>query len=145
MTDKFKLCHEYPLFNELSEEQIHAVSEYCREECFYPGYTLFEDGDPATKMYVLLDGRIEVLFAIGEVGLVPVDRIGSGEIFGCSALVPPYLHMATARAVTQIEVLELDAVALLALCEQDPRLTVAIQKQVIQCLLARIVDLRLGS
>ena len=144
MTNKFKLCHEYPLFSELSEEQIHAVSELCREECFYPGYTLFEDGKPATKMYVLVDGGIEVFFAIGEEGTAQVDRIGSGEIFGCSALVPPYVHMATARAVTQIEVLEIDAVALRALFEDDPRLAVAIQQQVIQCLLARVEDIRLG-
>lgn len=144
MTDKFKLCHEYPLFSELSEEQIYVVSEYCREECFYPGYTLFEDGDPATKMYVLVDGRIEVFFAIGEAGIARVDRVGPGEIFGCSALVPPYLHTSTVRASTEIEVLELDAEALRALFEDDPRLAVSIQQHVIQCLLARIVDLRLG-
>ena len=145
MTNKHDLCHEYPLFSELSAEQMRAVSELCREECFYPGYTLFEDGEPATKMYVLVDGGIEVLFAIGEEGLVRVDRVGAGEIFGCSALVPPHIHTSTARAVTQIEVLELDAVALRALFDDDPRLTVAIQEQVIQCLLASIVDLRLGS
>jgi hypothetical protein len=40
-------------------------------------------------------------------------------------------------------VLELDASALLELFEADPRLAVSIQKQVIQCLLARIIDLRL--
>ena len=145
MTNKFDLCHEYPLFSELSAEQMRAVRQLCREECFYPGYTLFEDGEPATKMYVLVDGEIEVLFAIGEAGMVQVDRVGPGEIFGCSALVPPYVHMSTVHAKTRIEVLELDAVALRELFEDDPRLAVSIQQHVIQCLLARIVDLRLGS
>jgi len=143
MTNKFDLCHDYPLFSELSAEQMRAVVELCREECFYPGYTLFEDGEPATKMYVLVDGEIEVLFTIGEAGMVQVDRVGPGEIFGCSALVPPYVHMSTVHAKTRIEVLELDAVALRELFEDDPRLAVSIQQHVIQCLLARIVDLRL--
>jgi CRP-like cAMP-binding protein len=145
MTNKFDLCHEYPLFSDLNAEQMHAVIELCREECFYPNYTLFEEGEPATRMYVLVDGEIDVFFTIGEEGLARVGRIGRGEIFGCLALVPPYIHMATARAKTRIEVLELDAAALRELFEEDPRLAVSIQQHVIQGLLARIVDLRLGS
>jgi CRP-like cAMP-binding protein len=144
MTNKYALCYEYPLFSELSAEQMRAVIELCREECFYPGRTLFEDGEPATKMYVLVEGEIEVFFAIGDAGMVKVDRLCPGEIFGCSALVPPYIHTSSARPSTQIEVLEIDAAALRELFMVDPRLAVSIQKQVIQCLLARIIDLRLG-
>ena len=144
MTNKFELCHEYPLFSDLSDQQMRAVSELCREECFFPDYTLFEDGEPATKTYVLVEGEIEIFFAIGEAGIARVDQIGCGEIFGCSALVPPYVHTSTARTKTQIEVLELDASALRELFKDDPRLAVSIQQHVIQGLLARIVDLRLG-
>ena len=144
MTNKHDLCHEYPLFSELNAEQMDAVSELCREECFYPGYTLFEDGEPAANMYLLVDGGIEVFFAIGEEGIARVDRVGPGEIFGCSALIPPYVYTSTVRASTQIEVLELDAKGLRALFEDDPRLAVSIQQHIIQCLLDRIVDLRLG-
>ena len=144
MTNKFDLCHEYPLFSELSIEQMNAVRKICKEECFYPGYTLFEDGAPAKKLYVLADGEVEVFYAIGEAGMVKVDRAGRWEILGCSALVPPYTYTSTVRPKTRIEVLELDAAALLELFEEDPRLAVSIQNQVIKCLLARIIDLRLG-
>jgi CRP-like cAMP-binding protein len=144
MTNKFDLCHQYPLFRGLSDEQMHAIRKLCQEECFYPGYTLYQDGEPANTMFVLVDGEIEVSFAIGEAGLVQVDRIGPGETFGCSALVPPYLHMSTARAKTRIEVLEIDATALRELLEDDLRLAVTIQQHIIQNLLAHMVDLRLG-
>jgi CRP-like cAMP-binding protein len=144
MKSKFKLCHEYPLFSELSVEQVNAVSEICREECFYPDYILFEEGQPATKMYVLVEGDVEIFFALSESGMVKVDRVGHGEIFGCSALVPPYTHTSTARAQTRIEVLEIDAAAMRELFEDDPQMAVSIQQQVIQCLSERIVDLRLG-
>lgn len=30
MTGKFDLCHEYPLFSELSAEQMHTVSKLSR-------------------------------------------------------------------------------------------------------------------
>ena len=145
MTYKSGLYQEYPLFSELSEEQVSAMREFCQEECFYHGYTLFEDGEPATEMYVLVDGEVEVLFTSGEAGMVKVDQVKPGEILGYSALVPPYLHMATARAKTPIKVLEINTVALRELFKDDPLLAISIQQQVIQCLLARIVDLRLGS
>jgi CRP/FNR family cyclic AMP-dependent transcriptional regulator len=144
MTNEFDLCHEYPLLSELSTEQMSAVRKLCKEECFYPDYTLFEDGEPAKKLYVLADGEVEVFYAIGEEGMVKVDRVGRWEILGCSALVPPYVYTSTVRLKTRIEVLELDASALLELFEADPRLAVSIQKQVIKCLLARIMDLKLG-
>jgi signal-transduction protein with cAMP-binding, CBS, and nucleotidyltransferase domain len=144
MTDKFKLCHEYKLFNDLSTEQMQAVGKICREECFYPDTILFEDGEPAQKMYVLVEGEIKVFYAIGEAGMVEVDKVEPGEIFGCSALVPPYLHTSTALAKTRIEVLELDAVGLRGLFEEDPRLGVSIQQHVIRCLIDCIIDLRLG-
>jgi CRP-like cAMP-binding protein len=144
MTSKFSLCHEYPLFSELSAEQMQSVRELCREECFYPGYTLFEDGEQATKIYVLVDGEIEVFFAIGEAGMVQVDQVEPGNTFGCAALVPPHIHSSTARAKTRIEVLEIDATGLRELFEEDPRLGVSVQQQVIQDLLSCIMDLRLG-
>ena len=144
MTNTFELCHKYPLFSELNSEQMSAIRKLCKEECFYPGYTLFEDGDPAKKLYVLADGEVEVFYAIGEAGMVQVDQVGQWEILGCSALVPPYLYTSTVRPRTRIEVLELDATALLELFEADPRLAVMIQNQVIICLLARIINLRLG-
>jgi voltage-gated potassium channel len=144
MTNELDLCHEYPLFSELNAEQMSAIRKICKEECFYPDYTLFEDGEPATKLYVLADGEVEVFYAIGEAGMVKVDRVGQWEILGCSALVPPYLYTSTVRPMTRIEVLELDAASLLELFDENPRLAVSIQNQVIKCLLARIVDLRLG-
>ncbi|MFN2176239.1 MAG: cyclic nucleotide-binding domain-containing protein [Anaerolineales bacterium] len=144
MTNKYNLCNEYPLFSELDEEQMQAISEICKEACYYPGYTLFEDGEQATKMYVLVEGEIDLFFAIGETGSVKVDQVKVGETFGCSALVPPYIQTSTARAKSRIEILELDTTALRKLIKDKPRLGLAIQQSVIQCLLERIIDFQLG-
>ena len=93
---------------------------------------------------MLAEREIEVFFVIGEAGAVKVDQIGSREIFGCSALVPPYVYTSTTQAKSRIEVLEIYVVALRELFKEDPRLAVLIQEQVIQCMVARIIDLSLG-
>jgi voltage-gated potassium channel len=144
MENNLKFCNEYPLFNELSAEQMTAVKKLCREECFYPGYIMFKEGEPATKMYALAEGEIEVFYTIGEAEMVRVDQAGRHEILGCAALIPPYVYTSTACVKTRAVVLELDSVALRKLFEEDPRLAVSIQRQIIECLQMRIVDLRLG-
>ena len=144
MTNKFILCHEYPLFSELGEREMNAILQFCREECFYPGYTLFEEGEPAEKLYCLVEGEVEVFFVLGEAGLIKVDRVLPGEVFGCSALAPPYVYTCTTQAKTRIEVLELDALGLRELFDADSRIAASIQQRVIQCLLSHIVDLQIG-
>jgi CRP-like cAMP-binding protein len=123
---------------------MQTISEICKEACYYPGYTLFEDGEPAKNMYVLVDGEIDLFFAIGETGSVKIDQVEIGEVFGCSALVPPYIQTSTARANSRIEILELDTTALRKLILDEPHLGVTIQQNVIKCLLERIIDFQLG-
>ena len=67
----------YSCFQDLTDAQLDEVAQLCEAECFYPGHTLFEDGNPGTHLYLLAKGEVEVLFAIGEEGLALVDRLGT--------------------------------------------------------------------
>jgi CRP-like cAMP-binding protein len=145
MNSDFKLLHEYPLFNGLKEEQMQAVLNVCREECFLPDAILFEEGQPAKEIFVLVEGKVEESFTAGEAVLSPIHPVGVGEIIGCPALVPPYTHNCTARSLTQIEVLAINAAGLRKLFAQDCQLAVSVQQFVIQALLERIGKLRLAG
>jgi CRP-like cAMP-binding protein len=142
MQNNFDLWYEYPSFNELNDKGKQKLWKFCRELCFYPGDTLYEDGEPAKKLFLLADGEVEVFYAVGEAGIIQVDRIGPGEIFGRSALFPPYLHTSTARAISHIEVLQCDADDFCGLCDDDPEFSIVIQQNVFQSSLAHIVDLQ---
>ena len=145
MNSNFKLLHEYPLFEGLTEEQMQEVLNVCREECFLPDAILFEEGQPAKEIFVLVEGEVEESFTAGEAVLTPIHPVGVGEIIGCPAFVPPYTHSCTARSLTQIEVLAIDAAGLRKLFAQDCRLAVSVQQFVIQALLERIGKLRLAG
>jgi CRP-like cAMP-binding protein len=88
--------------------------------------------------------EVEVLYNIGEEGPSQVDRVQSGEIIGCSALVNPYTYTSTTRSLTEIESIVIDAEALRKLMIEDCLLGFSIQKHLIRMLLDRIIDLRLG-
>jgi len=143
-TDPDRLTR-YACFHALTEDQRQAVAQLAREECFYPGHTLFQDEKPGTQLYMLVAGEVEVLYNIGEEAPTRVDTVGEGEILGCSSLIEPYVYFSTARCLSEIETLVLDAEALRKLMEEDCQIGYSIQKYIIQILLDRILDLRLGA
>ncbi len=143
MNTQFKFLHEYPLFSGLNEEQMQAVMEVCREECFLPDAILFEEGKPAKEIFVLVEGKVEESFTVDEAKLCLLRPVGVGEIIGCPGLVPPYTQRCTVRSLTQIEVLAIDAVGLRQLFEQNCQLAVSIQQHIIEALLERIGEMRL--
>jgi CRP/FNR family cyclic AMP-dependent transcriptional regulator len=145
MNTKFEFLHEYDLFSDLDEEQMQAVMEVCQEECFYPGVNLFEEGQMAEEIFVLVEGNVQESFTVDEAKLTLLRLVEKGEIIGCPALVPPYIQSCTARSLSEIEVLAIDAAGLRELFEQDCRLAVSIQQHVIEALLERIGKMRVAS
>ena len=143
MIEDVTFLRQYSMFAELRDDQLHLVAPIVQPACFYAGHTLFEEGQPADKLYGLVEGEIEVLYAISEEGPAQVDEMTTGNLVGCSALVPPYTYTSTARALTEVEVLAVDIAGLRKLSDQNPRLMVGMQRHIIQCLLEHIVDMRL--
>ncbi len=141
-TDSKRLTR-FECFRDLSDDQCSAVAELTNEACFYPQTELFAEGAEGSRIYLLSDGEVEILYNIGEEGPTHVDTVGAGEILGCSSLLPPYVYTSSARSLSPIETLIIDSFALRKLMEEDCNLGFAIQGQLIQMLLDRIVDLRL--
>jgi CRP-like cAMP-binding protein len=135
----------YTCFRDLTEDQRKAVAELADEECFYPEYILFKEGQSASKLFLLDSGRVEIFYNIGEGGPACVDTVSGGDILGCSSLLEPYIYTSTARCLTEIETLVLDAAELRKLMLEDCSLGFSIQEQIIHMLLDRTIDLRLES
>ncbi|MDJ0756618.1 MAG: cyclic nucleotide-binding domain-containing protein [Ardenticatenaceae bacterium] len=145
MNVKFKLLHDYRLFQGLNEEQMQAVLPVCREKCFVPDTILFEEGQAAEEMLVLVDGEVEESFSVDGASLTLTRPVQVGDMIGCPSLVPPYTQNCTARSLRQIEVLAINVAGLRELFDQDPRIASMIQQNVIKALLERICKLRLAS
>ena len=137
------LLRQFPFFSGLNETQLHQVGQLCEAECFYPDHTLFEEGQPGIKIFILVKGEVELSFAIGTEGPARVGQASAGEIVGCPGLVSPYTNTATARCLTETEVLAVDIAGLRELFAQDCPLAASIQQHIIQSLLDCIVGLRL--
>ena len=76
------LIQQVPLFAGLQGAEIDSLSSILHEVEFPPGTLLFREGDPGDCFYLIIDGEIEVVKALGT----PDERIiairRAGEFFG---------------------------------------------------------------
>ena len=136
---------DFSCFRDLSEEQLKVIAQFTDAVCYPPDRVLFQEGKPGKRLFFLVKGDVEVLYEIGELGQVHVDTVSGEEVVGCAALIAPYTYNATERSLTEVEVLEIDAVALRQLMEKDCRLGLSLQQHIIRVLMERVLDLRLAA
>jgi CRP-like cAMP-binding protein len=86
------------------------------EVAFGPGEAIFEAGDRADAIFVVLEGEAQV-----DVG-GRFHRLGPGDVFGEMALIAPDRRMATVRAVDLVRALKVDGDSFRSLAHEHPEL-----------------------
>ncbi|HSL47444.1 MAG TPA: cyclic nucleotide-binding domain-containing protein [Candidatus Deferrimicrobiaceae bacterium] len=86
-----------------------------------PGETLFSQGDPGDCMFVIQEGRVEIVIDQGGRPIKIADR-AAGECVGEMALFEREVRMATVRAMERTRVLTVDRKNLLQRIHEDPSL-----------------------
>ncbi len=96
-----------PLFSALDAEGAAAMRTSMEERRVPRGDTIFIEGEPGDRMYVILDGKIKLgqTSPDGRESLLAV--LGPGEVFGELSLFDPGPRTATATAVTDSMVIGL--------------------------------------
>ena len=96
-----------PLFASLDEEAAIALRSSMLEVSVDKGATIFAEGEPGNRMYVVLEGKVKlgVTSVDGRENLLGIQ--GPGEMFGELSLFDPGPRTATATALTDCVVVGL--------------------------------------
>ena len=95
---------------------------------FDPGDYLFRQGEAGTRMFLILDGEVELL--VREQGrTVAIATYGPGDFVGEEALVESGPYSTDGRAVTTVRMLAVDRRHFLRRLNEDPTLTLSILRQ----------------
>src|SRR5918912_4523689 len=86
------------LFGGLGPGSLQEVTEAARLRQVRDGSFFFHEGDPATVLYVLIQGRVKFTQVTPEGHQVLLRAIGPGEMFGAVAALGDATHPATAQA-----------------------------------------------
>lgn len=111
-----------PLFEGLNPEEQEELRAMMTQTTLRRGETLFNEGDPGDRLYILLSGKVKLGHASpdGRENLLAV--LGPGEIVGELTLFDPGPRSTTATAVAPTEMLTLDHSQLMAYVESHPQL-----------------------
>jgi NADH:ubiquinone reductase (H+-translocating) len=107
--------------------KIERSASFGREH-FEPREIIFRQGDRGDRLYIVIDGEVEIVKQEPEKGEHVLGRLGPGGCFGEMALVNDNPRMATARTVTQVNLLSVDQDAFDALFAHHPTLRLMFQQ-----------------
>jgi len=119
---------------------VQAIAAIAEELDIDEDTAIFQQGQPAQALYILLEGNVR-LYSKGEPGggqELHTGTINPGEPFGISTLIEPYILTASARAMTSCRVLKIDGEALRALCQANPRLGHTLVQRAARAALTRL-------
>ena len=115
----YTLMAEQPFFKGLNAHQLQLVAESAMEMQFEQGQTIFREGSPANRFYLILGGKVVLESELKERGMTPIQTLGPGQDLGWSWLFAPYYLHSSARALEQTRTLVFYGTRLREQCEQD--------------------------
>lgn len=108
------------IFNGLQANQVRALAPFLQEVMLSAGETIFEQGEPACCLYILLAGEVAVRYKPYDGPPLTVARILAGEVFGWSAALGRKVYTSNAEAVCDGLAYRILADSLKRLCDCDP-------------------------
>jgi CRP-like cAMP-binding protein len=107
------------LFGALSDEVLEHLAKNLQQRREPPGATIFQEGDSAHDMFIVLDGEVEVLKKSRRGRVQRVAILGPSDAFGEMSIIDVQPRSATVRALAPTRLLRIAAEDLDALYRHD--------------------------
>jgi sigma-B regulation protein RsbU (phosphoserine phosphatase) len=118
-----KTLAQVPLFSSLPVEELaHLETAFPRLD-FPAGKILLHEGQSDDQFYILLNGRVEIIKALGSAEERLLDVCEEGELLGEMSLFSKSgQHTASVRSLTALELIRVSRLDLDELMQRQPRL-----------------------
>ena len=98
--DFWAFLETVPVFKEFTREELAMLEKAMVVESFDDGHVFMAEGKSADRMYLLIEGEVEVSRErVLERGFDVLKTVRAGELFGLVSLIDQGSHSATCRAV----------------------------------------------
>ena len=135
-----------PEFEQLPDADVDLMARIAKVGEAKAGSMVDVQGEPATKFYILVSGRLGVVLEL-DFGVTRknymVTSVGPGQMFAYSGLVGNPHYTAGSRAMANSTYLEFDVSKLNAAFDEDPRLGHVMMKMVAQTIASRLRAMQL--
>jgi CRP/FNR family cyclic AMP-dependent transcriptional regulator len=151
-----ELVRRYPFFAGLEYDQLVALAQVAKETTAEPGHYFFNEGDVLKSFYLVVEGTVAVVIGVTDRNVehkfveqlygdlkkkdVVVSTVEGGDLFGWSALIPPYISTAGAKAVKPSRIVEFNCEELWKLYPGNNHFTFLLTQKVAQVMRQRLHD-----
>ena len=156
-----EFIRRYPLSSGLNFDQITTLAAVADELTVQTGHYFFHEGDRLRELYFVMDGEVDIVVSIPDrnhvqhiaeqiVGNfvtedVTISNVGPGQLFAWSALIPPHVSTAGARAATPTRVLVFDCEELLRIFQEDREFGYLMLQKIASVIRQRLRNLQIQS
>lgn len=134
-SEKLALLNGIPLFGLMDDPHLLILANNCSAVKFAEGERLFEQGDEADSLYVVIDGKASVQISDGK-STRKVWECGVNEVIGELAVLSDEPRTATVEAMTDLSVLRLERSVFIDMLQSNS----AVGYQVLQAVAHRLVS-----
>jgi len=121
-----------PFFAGLNARHLQLLTESALEMRFEPGQTIFTEGSPANRFYLIVEGRVALESEMLDRSAIPIQTLGPGDDLGWSWLFQPYSLHLSAHALTPTRTIFFYGTRLREQCEADHELGYQLMKRIAQ-------------
>jgi CRP/FNR family transcriptional regulator len=108
------------IFRELDKDMIDVLSPLFETFSCQPGTTIFQQGDQAEFLYLVIDGKVDMSFKPYDGIPITISHVGKGGLFGWSALVGSEKYTSSAVAIENVEAVRVHGSDLRKFCQEHP-------------------------
>ncbi len=131
------------LFKGFDEGQMKKIMAIGKETSMKKGQQIFREGQEANGVYVIRKGSVELMTVVEKDFELPISILrNSGDVFGSSALVPPYQYSLSARCVEEGALFCMETKALRKLASEDHDIGCQIMTNLAAYFLERLKETR---
>lgn len=77
-----KLLKQAAIFADLDDDELDKVAEVCKEQRFKSGQTIFKEGEPGNRLYIIAEGEVRISRQIPGSGEEALTVLKPGACFG---------------------------------------------------------------
>ena len=144
-TDIVEVLQTVELFDGATEELLNKVADIAEEKSFALGEMIFEEGEKADWVYVLLEGKVRISIDLtSKPAYITVAMISECNwAFGWSGIVSPYRYTATATCEQETRVLAIPGVKFEEILDAEAECGCHVMKKLAELISSRLRNSRM--
>jgi CRP/FNR family transcriptional regulator, cyclic AMP receptor protein len=143
MRELDELIADSPVFAGLAPEQLQLIAGCGRNEHVDAGWSLFREGAPADRFFLIRTGAVALEIAPPAGGALVIETLHAGDVVGWSWLFSPYRWHFDGRATAPASLIAFDGACLRGKCDADHELGYELMRRFAASLVERLQATRL--